>query len=280
MELMDKAKAWIVKITELGLLLVALGVVLQMLFGSNVAFMGDVVGRLFSEFAVTLSVTILISAVVSLTLVPMMCAQLLHHRPRQERVGGHPEAQALGARWFARLIYSYDKTLIVVLRRQPLTLLVALGTVALTVFLYVVVPKGFFPVQDNGLIQAVTEAPQSISFTAMSERQRRMADAILGDSDVASLSSFIGVDGSNTTLNSGRISINLRPLDERSARAPDRSCSRIRSMCSSTNPLPISVITWRSQILSNRVFAMGISLPERGGYQHRPATEGSAFLQG
>ena len=167
-------------------------------------FMGDVVGRLFSEFAVTLSVTILISAVVSLTLVPMMCAQLLRHRPHQERPGGHPEAQAIGARWFARLIDWYDKTLIVVLRHQPFTLLVALGTVALTVLLYVVVPKGFFPVQDNGLIQAVTEAPQSISFAAMSERQRRMADAILGDPDVASLSSFIGVDGTNPTLNSGR----------------------------------------------------------------------------
>ena len=184
-------------------------------------FMGDVVGRLFSEFAVTLSVTILISAVVSLTLVPMMCAQLLRHRPHQERPGGHPEAQAIGARWFARLIDWYDKTLIVVLRHQPFTLLVALGTVALTVLLYVVVPKGFFPVQDNGLIQAVTEAPQSISFAAMSERQRRMADAILGDPDVASLSSFIGVDGTNPTLNSGRMLINLKPRDTRSSSASE-----------------------------------------------------------
>ena len=189
-------------------------------------FMGDVVGRLFSEFAVTLSVTILISAVVSLTLVPMMCAQLLRRQPQREGQGEaerrHAESQALGARWFARMIDGYDKALIVVFRHQPLTLLVAVATVALTVVLYIVIPKGFFPVQDNGLIQAVTEASQSISFDAMSKRQQALARAILKDPDVESLSSFVGVDGTNPTLNSGRMLINLKDKDSR-----DLSASQI-----------------------------------------------------
>ncbi|CAN5594852.1 MdtB/MuxB family multidrug efflux RND transporter permease subunit [soil metagenome] len=187
-------------------------------------FMGDVVGRLFSEFAVTLSVTILMSAVVSLTLVPMMCALLLRKRdvakageaPAAER---HAGAQAMGARWFAKLIEWYDTCLIVVFRHQVLTLVVAVGTVALTVVLYILVPKGFFPVQDNGLIQAVTEAPQSVSFDAMSERQRALADVILNDPDVESLTSFVGVDGTNPTLNSGRMLINLKPRDVRTLSA-------------------------------------------------------------
>jgi multidrug efflux pump len=178
-------------------------------------FMSDVVGRLFSEFAITLSVTILISAVVSLTLVPMMCAQLLRRRPGQP----HGEAEALGARWFGRLIGFYDRCLVVVLRHQPLTLAIAIATIVLTVVLYIVVPKGFFPIQDTGLIQAVTEAPQSVSFEAMSERQRALADAILGDPDVESLTSFVGVDGTNPTLNSGRMLINLKPRSARSASA-------------------------------------------------------------
>jgi len=178
-------------------------------------FMADVVGRLFSEFAVTLSVTILISAVVSLTLVPMMCAQLLRQRPQRatghatghSAAQPHAEAEALGARWFSRMIAFYDRCLVVVFRHQPLTLLIAVGTVVLTVLLYIVIPKGFFPVQDTGLIQAVTEAPQSVSFEAMGQRQRAMAEAILEDPDVESLSSFIGVDGTNATLNSGRMLI-------------------------------------------------------------------------
>ncbi|HEY6980188.1 multidrug efflux RND transporter permease subunit [Reyranella sp.] len=193
-------------------------------------FMGDVVGRLFSEFAITLAVTILISAVVSLTLVPMMCAQLLRRRDVGQagaaaggRPGGaapaHPEAQALGARWFGRLIDLYDRALIVVFRHQPATLVVAVATVALTVLLYVVIPKGFFPIQDNGLIQAVTEAPQTVSFDAMRERQRALAEAILKDPDVESLSSFVGVDGTNPTLNSGRMLINLKERDSRSLTA-------------------------------------------------------------
>jgi len=192
-------------------------------------FMADVVGRLFSEFAVTLSVTILISALVSLTLVPMMCAHLLKQRlaapttapaPTAE-IEMHAEAQALGARWFGRLIDLYDRWLIVVFRHQTLTLLVAVGTVVLTVVLYVVVPKGFFPIQDNGLIQAVTEAPQSVSFAAMSERQRALAEAVLADPDVESLTSFVGVDGTNPTLNSGRMLINLKPRAVRSATASE-----------------------------------------------------------
>ncbi|GEP59121.1 multidrug efflux RND transporter permease subunit [Reyranella soli] len=185
-------------------------------------FMSDVVGRLFSEFAVTLSVTILISAIVSLTLVPMMCAQLLRQRTahaEQTAAHPHPEAEALGAGWFGRLIGLYDRCLVVVFRHQPLTLLIAIGTIVLTVLLYVVIPKGFFPVQDTGLIQAVTEAPQSISFEAMAKRQNALATAILDDPDVESLSSFIGVDGTNATLNSGRMLINLKPRSERSLTA-------------------------------------------------------------
>src|SRR5690242_5261313 len=183
-------------------------------------FMGDVVGRLFSEFAVTLSVTILISAVVSLTLVPMMCAQLLRQRhipEGQER----QQAEALGARWFNKMIVWYDRGLVVVFRHQALTLIVAVSTVVLTVVLYIVIPKGFFPVQDNGLIQAITEAPQSVSFQSMSERQRKLVDVILNDPDVESLTSFVGVDGTNPTLNSGRMLINLKQRNQRSATASE-----------------------------------------------------------
>src|SRR6185437_14809255 len=194
-------------------------------------FMGDVVGRLFGEFAITLAVTILISAVVSLTLVPMMCAQLLRRRDVGPHGGAaaaategqgavpHPESKALGARWFGKLIDLYDRGLVVVFRHQWLTLLVAVATVVLTVVLYVVIPKGFFPVQDNGLIQAVTEAPQTISFDAMRERQRTLAEAILRDPAVESLSSFVGVDGTNPTLNSGRMLINLKDRESRSLTA-------------------------------------------------------------
>jgi len=193
-------------------------------------FMGDVVGRLFREFAITLAATILISGVVSLTLVPMMCAQLLSHRDlarrptiAQEQPGGatvaRPETSALRPRWFGRMIAFYDRCLVVVFRHQPLTLLIAVATIVLTVVLYIVVPKGFFPVQDTGLIQAVTEAPQSVSFDAMRERQRALAEGILKDPDVESLSSFVGVDGTNPTLNSGRMLINLRTRDSRSLTA-------------------------------------------------------------
>ena len=174
-------------------------------------FMGDVVGRLFREFAITLAVAILISAVVSLTLTPMMCAKLLKHTPEAEQGWFYRESGWL----LDRVIARYGAMLDWVLDRQRATLWVALGTLALTVLLYVFVPKGFFPVQDTGAIQGISEAPQSISFAAMAERQRALARAVLEDPAVESLSSFIGVDGINTTLNSGRVLINLKPLEER-----------------------------------------------------------------
>jgi multidrug efflux pump len=174
-------------------------------------FMGDIVGRLFREFAVTLSVTILVSAVVSLTLTPMMCAQIL----------GRDHARAHGRfyRWteaiFTRSIAFYGRTLTWVLRHQPATLLVTAATLVLTILLYVVVPKGFFPVQDTGVILGISEAPETVSFDRMADRQQALAAVILKDPDVASLTSFIGVDGVNMTPNNGRIQINLKPRDER-----------------------------------------------------------------
>jgi multidrug efflux pump len=169
-------------------------------------FMGEVVGRLFREFAITLAVSILISAVVSLTLTPMMCAQLLRHTPESEQSAFYRST----GRWFDSVIARYGKMLNWVLDRQRATLLVAIGTLVLTVLLYILVPKGFFPLQDTGVIQGITQAPQSISFAAMAERQQALAKVILQDPAVDSLSSFIGVDGTNTTLNSGRILINLK----------------------------------------------------------------------
>jgi multidrug efflux pump len=174
-------------------------------------FMGDIVGRLFREFAVTLSVTIVLSAVVSLTLTPMMCARLLRHKPeaRQGRL------YRLSEHAFESLIGFYGKTLQAVLRHQTATLIVAVATLGLTIYLFAVVPKGFFPVQDTGVIIGVSEAPQDVSFAAMAERQQELARVILQDPAVESLSSFIGIDGTNTTLNSGRIQINLKPIEER-----------------------------------------------------------------
>jgi multidrug efflux pump len=178
-------------------------------------FMQDVVGRLFREFAVTLAVTILISALVSLTLVPMMCAKLLKARKH----GG--EAAHDSGRWFAALVNWYGARLTWVLDRQRLTLWVATGTVALTALLYVAIPKGFFPDQDTGLIQGVSEATESVSYAAMADRQQELATVILEDPDVSSLSSYIGVDGNNVTLNSGRFLINLKPRATRSAGVAD-----------------------------------------------------------
>jgi len=174
-------------------------------------FMADVVGRLFREFAITLAITILISAAVSLTLVPMACAKLL--RPAAEE--RENRFQRWNREWFDALIRGYGRTLAWVLDRQTATLLVALATFVLTAVLYIVIPKGFFPIQDTGLIQAITQAPEAISYRAMAERQQALAAVILKDPDVDSLSSFIGVDGANTTLNSGRILINLKPHDAR-----------------------------------------------------------------
>jgi multidrug efflux pump len=174
-------------------------------------FMGDITGRLFREFAVTLSITILLSAAVSLTLTPMLCARMLRHKAENEQTRFYKASE----RVFERVIKFYGSTLEWVLERQTLTLLVAAGTLVLTIVLYLVVPKGFFPVQDTGEIQGVTEAGQSVSFAQMAALQQRMAQAILKDPAVDSLSSFIGVDGTNTTLNSGRIQINLKDLKAR-----------------------------------------------------------------
>ena len=175
-------------------------------------FMGDIVGRLFREFAVTLAVTILVSAFVSLTLTPMMCAKLLQHRKDGEKGGFYEKTED----YYHRIIAFYGRTVKWVLKHQTATLLVTFGTLVLTLALYVIVPKGFFPVQDTGVILGVSEAPDSVSFDAMAERQQELAKIILKDKDVESLSSFIGVDGTNTTPNVGRIQINLKSQDERS----------------------------------------------------------------
>jgi multidrug efflux pump len=191
-------------------------------------FMGDVVGRLFREFAVTLAVSILISAFVSLTLTPMMAARLLKHIP--------PEKQGRFARrsgeWFDRVIQRYGQALTWVLAHQPLTLLVFLVTLVLTVVLYIAIPKGFFPLQDTGLIQGISEGPQSVSFASMSERSRRLAQALLEDPAVESVSSFIGVDGQNTTLNAGRVLIALKPHSAREpvTRVIDRLKGRVAQL--------------------------------------------------
>lgn len=186
-------------------------------------FMGDIVGRLFREFAVTLAIAILISAVVSLTLTPMMCARMLSHESlrKQNRFSRASE------RMFDRVIATYGRGLTVVLRHQWLTLGVALGTLALTALLYLLIPKGFFPVQDNGLIQGTLVAPQSVSFSNMAERQQQVAAILLQDPDVESLTSFIGVDGANPTLNTGRLQIALKPLSDRSDRV-DTIIPRLR----------------------------------------------------
>ncbi|MGI8473319.1 MdtB/MuxB family multidrug efflux RND transporter permease subunit [Pectobacterium brasiliense] len=180
-------------------------------------FMGDIVGRLFREFAITLAVSILISAVVSLTLTPMMCARMLSHQSlrKQNRFTRASE------RFFTRLIDAYGVWLRKVLNHPWLTLSVALGTLLLTVLLYIWIPKGFFPIQDNSIIQGTVQAPQTVSFSNMADRQQRVASIIMKDPAVESVSSFIGVDGTNAALNSGRLQINLKPLSERSERIPE-----------------------------------------------------------
>jgi multidrug efflux pump len=180
-------------------------------------FMGGVIGRLFREFAVTLAVTIILSAVVSLTLTPMMCSRILRHTPDAKQ-GRFFKASE---RVFENIISFYGRTLKFVLRFQGFTLLVALATLALTIVLYIVIPKGFFPIQDTGVIQGISQAPASISFAAMEEKQQQLASIVLQDPAVQSLSSFIGADGTNTTLNSGRMSINLKPIGDRDLSAAD-----------------------------------------------------------
>ena len=180
-------------------------------------FMGDIVGRLFREFAVTLAVTILVSAVVSLTLTPMMAAKLLKHTPDSQQGKLYRKSEE----FFQYVIAKYGTGVRFVLRHQVLTLLVTLATFVLTVYLYIIVPKGFFPVQDTGVLLGITEGPQAISFPEMADRQQKLANIILKDPDVESLSSFIGIDATNTTLNSGRIQINLRDREQRSSTATD-----------------------------------------------------------
>jgi multidrug efflux pump len=180
-------------------------------------FMGDIVGRLFREFAITLSVTILVSAVVSLTLTPMMCSRLLKHDPEAQ----NKPFYKMSERAFTSIIDFYGRTLKWVLKHQVATLVVAVATLALTIILYVIVPKGFFPVQDTGIIQGISEATESISFPLMAQKQQQLSAIILKDPAVESLSSFIGIDGTNTTLNSGRILINLKPLEDRHINASD-----------------------------------------------------------
>ena len=211
-------------------------------------FMGDVVGRLFREFAITLSVTILISAVVSLTLTPMMCARLLRHRPQTEQGAFYRYTQRL----LDRVIAGYGRSLRWVLNHQQATLAVAVGTLMLTVLLYVVIPKGFFPVQDTGVILGITEAPQTISFSAMRDRQRAVARAVLEDPAVESLSSFIGVDGINTTLNSGRIQINLKPFKERKLSASD-IVQRLQSQVAGVGGITLFLQPVQDLTVENRV---------------------------
>jgi multidrug efflux pump len=205
-------------------------------------FMREVVGRLFREFAITLAISILISAVVSLTLVPMLCAKML--RPQHEMRLRRRNALSLWAeRAFNDLVARYDRLLTRVLDHQTLVLWIATGTVILTVALYMLIPKGFFPLQDTGLLQGMTAADPRISFNAMVQRQQELADTIRHDPDVQSLSSFVGVDGTNTTLNTGRFLINLKPKDERSDSITDimmrlrQSARRVSGIALSLQPV-------------------------------------------
>jgi len=211
-------------------------------------FMGDIVGRLFREFALTLSAAILVSAVVSLTLTPMLCAKLL--KPVAER---RPGAFARAAeRQFDNLVAFYGRTLRWVLGHQTGTLIVAIGTLALTLMLYLVVPKGLFPIQDTGVILGISEAPQNISFDAMAERQRALGRVILQDQAVASISSFIGIDGTNTTLNSGRIQITLKPLAERGESVGD-VISRLRLALAQVDGITLYLQPVQDLTVENRV---------------------------
>jgi len=211
-------------------------------------FMADVVGRLFREFAITLAVAILISAVVSLTLTPMMCAKLLRHTPPEQQGRFYRRSGEL----FERVIGQYGRALDWVLDRQGATLLVAIATLVLTVLLYIVIPKGFFPVQDTGAIQGISEAPPTISFAAMAERQQALAQVVLQDPAVESLSSFIGVDGINTTLNSGRMLINLKPLAKRDASAVE-VIRRLRSALADVHGITLYMQSIQDLTIEDRV---------------------------
>ena len=241
-------------------------------------FMGDVVGRLFREFAITLAVAILISAVVSLTLTPMMCARLLRHTPEAEQ----SKFYRTTGRWFDAIIARYGVMLKWVLDRQGLTLLVAIGTLAIAVVLYVFIPKGFFPVQDTGVIQGISEAPQSISFGAMAERQQALAKVILEDPAVESLSSFIGVDGTNTTLNSGRMLINLKEHSKRAGMT--EVIRRLKERLAHHEGMMLYMQPVQDLTIEDRVsrtqfqFTLDTANPEELGVQARRVVEGMAQL--
>src|SRR5882762_7557461 len=211
-------------------------------------FMGDVVGRLFREFAVTLAVTIIVSAVVSLTLTPMMASRILKHNPHEKQGRIYQASE----RAFEGMINFYGRTLKTVLRYQGITLLVAVATLLLTVYLYIIIPKGFFPVQDTGVIQGITQASQTIGSKAMAERQKELAKVILKDPAVESLSSFIGADGTNTTTNSGRMSINLKPLEERDLSASD-VVRRLQSKLKDTRDIQIFMQPVQNITVDDRV---------------------------
>src|SRR6185312_15852348 len=211
-------------------------------------FMGDIVGRLFREFAVTLSVTILVSAFVSLTLTPMMSARLLKKSDTAHEGWFYRTSE----RWFNRVIEEYGRTLRFVLRHQTETLFVTVGTLVLTLFLFYVVPKGFFPVQDTGVILGITEAPESTSFQAMTARQQQVADVVLKDPDVESLSSFIGVDGTNMTPNVGRIQINLKDREDRKSSA-DEIIRRLQPKVSQISGITLYMQPVQDITVENRV---------------------------
>jgi len=211
-------------------------------------FMGDIVGRLFREFAITLSVTILVSAVVSLTLTPMMCSRLLHQRSDREEGRFYRASERL----FQKVIDFYGETLRWVLKFRVITLLVAAATLVLTIWLYIVVPKGFFPVQDTGVIQGISEASQRVSFPAMAQKQQELTQVILKDPAVDSLSSFIGVDGTNTTLNSGRILINLKPLAVRKIDATE-VMNRLQSALASIDGITLYMQPVQDLTVEDRV---------------------------
>jgi multidrug efflux pump len=216
-------------------------------------FMGDVVGRLFREFAITLSVAILISAFVSLTLTPMMCAKLLKHKRPEDQNDFYRASEKI----FQSIIDFYSRTLTWVLQRQKATLAIAIGTLVSTILLYIVIPKGFFPVQDTGVIVGITEAPQWISFDAMAARQQAAAKVILQDPAVESLSSFIGIDGINTTLNSGRIQINLKPLGKRKGVSASNVIRRIQTQMAEVQGIqlfmqPVQDLTVEDKVSRNQ----------------------------
>ena len=236
-------------------------------------FMGDIVGRLFREFAVTLAVTILVSAVVSLTLTPMMCSRLLKHKPEAEQARLYRASE----RAFEAVIALYGKILRFVLRWQTVTLLVAFGTLALTCYQFYTIPKGFFPIQDTGVIQGVSEAGQTVSFPEMSTLQQRLAKLILTDPAVDNLSSFIGIDGTNTTLNSGRILINLKPLDERKISVSDvirRLQPRLAEVAGITLFMqPVQDLTVEDRV-SRTQFQYTLEDPNAGRVEHLCAQNG------